>query len=254
MKFKKYIYVILFGMSCILLLILFVWWQNQVQNGNKNKSGSKKEAQKRQLYFCPMHPHIVSNKKGSCPICSMDLVLEKPLKVKPEMGKGSTYIHGHTNTGDYANTEKEQSTRTGTNTHRNTEKEAKLKAETFPSRSSFYLPLDRQQMIGVRLEKVQRRKLFKSVKAPGRIAFDPELYTVQGEYIEALKQWQRVRKSPLKEVRQSTKEMIRSAKIRLKILGLSDEQIKRLSRKKYQSEGLLLSDSRLEKWIYAEVF
>ena len=121
--------------------------------------------------------------------------------------------------------------------------------------TSFYVPLDRQQKIGVRLEKIQKRDLFKSIKAPGRIAFDPELYTIQGEYMEALKQWKRVKNSPLREVRQSTKEMIQSAKIRLKVLGLSDEAIKKLSQQKgSQSEGLLFSVQGKRKWIYAQVF
>ena len=26
------------------------------------------------VYFCPMHPQITSDRKGSCPICGMDLV------------------------------------------------------------------------------------------------------------------------------------------------------------------------------------
>ncbi|MDD3518092.1 MAG: efflux RND transporter periplasmic adaptor subunit [Chromatiales bacterium] len=29
-------------------------------------------------YVCPMHPQIVRNEPGSCPICGMDLVLQKP--------------------------------------------------------------------------------------------------------------------------------------------------------------------------------
>ena len=32
-------------------------------------------AQKKPLYFCPMHPQITSDKPGTCPICHMDLQL-----------------------------------------------------------------------------------------------------------------------------------------------------------------------------------
>ncbi len=37
-------------------------------------------------YVCPMHPQIVRDQEGSCPICGMDLV---PLDVEPESGRAS---------------------------------------------------------------------------------------------------------------------------------------------------------------------
>ncbi|SFE85042.1 membrane fusion protein, Cu(I)/Ag(I) efflux system [Chitinophaga sp. CF118] len=38
-------------------------------------AGKKQEAdEKKQTYTCPMHPQIVQNKPGTCPICGMDLV------------------------------------------------------------------------------------------------------------------------------------------------------------------------------------
>jgi len=29
---------------------------------------------KKEIYTCPMHPEVVSDKEGSCPRCGMDLV------------------------------------------------------------------------------------------------------------------------------------------------------------------------------------
>lgn len=120
-------------------------------------------------------------------------------------------------------------------------------------RSTVKLDYYKIQKIGVKTVKAVKKPLFKSVKAPGRVAFDPELYTAQSEYIEALKQYDRVKKSPLKEVKRSTNEMIKSAKIRLKILGLSDGEIKNLARKKNLSESLLVAKGG-EGWIYADIF
>ena len=232
----KYKILIASALCTLLLLVLaLVWWQVQ----------SKDKLSISYSYLCPMHPHIVSEKKGSCPICGMDLVLQEESPKPSQHGK-------HKEHEEYEEHEEQEKHQKGMKV----EMQAKTlqTAETLSSHTSFYLPLERQQKIGVRLEKVQKRHLFKSVKAPGRIAFDPELYAVQGEYIESLKQWQRIKKSPLKELRESTREMIQSAKVRLKVLGLSDEQIEKLSQKKYPSTGLLISGSWQERWIYAEVF
>lgn len=122
------------------------------------------------------------------------------------------------------------------------------------SHAPMDLSIDRQQLIGVKFYRVEKKNLFQKIRAPGRIAFDPELYTAQSEYLEALKQWEEVKSSPLQEVKKNTREMIRSSRIRLKVLGLSDDQIKQLTQEKRQSEGLLLTGKNQENWVYADLF
>jgi len=63
-----------------------------------------------------------------------------------------------------------------------------------------------------------------------------------------------VKDSPLEEVKHSTREMINSAKVRLKVLGLNSEQIKELEKIGRVSEGLILGDGSGENLIYADVF
>ena len=119
-------------------------------------------------------------------------------------------------------------------------------------RASVKLSLNKQQMIGVKVQEVQEKNMFKSIKAPGRIAFDPELYTAQSEYLEALRQWNRVKDSPIADVKENTRQMIKSSKIRLKVMGLSDDQIQNLTKKGFQSEGLLVGGQ--DNIVYADVF
>ena len=58
-------------MKCItILLFVFAFMQNSCTS----KTEVAAEAEITQTYTCPMHPQIVQNKPGTCPICGMDLV------------------------------------------------------------------------------------------------------------------------------------------------------------------------------------
>jgi Cu(I)/Ag(I) efflux system membrane fusion protein len=120
-------------------------------------------------------------------------------------------------------------------------------------RATVKLKLDKQQIIGVKTNSVKRKTLFENIKAPGRIAFDPELYTAQSEYLEALRQQRKVRNSPLADIRRSTDEMVRSSKTRLQVLGLGNSEIKTLAKKGRVSDGLIVSGNN-DNLIYADVF
>lgn len=163
-----------------------------------------------------MHPQILKDGPGQCPICGMNLV-----RADAE--------HAHDTVA--------------------------LDMSTLPAgHAPFHLSDQRQQMIGVKLGKAERKPLFKSIEASGRVAFDPELYTAQNEYIEAVKQLSRVQDSPIAEVKHSAERMVESAKLRLKIMGLSDAQIRNLPSKESTSANLLIPAPGENLWVYAEVF
>ncbi len=42
--------------------------------GNKKEISLKRRQPLKETYTCPMHPQIIKDKPGSCPICGMDLV------------------------------------------------------------------------------------------------------------------------------------------------------------------------------------
>ena len=189
----------------------------KAEDSHKNHSTMEtKAAAKKGQYYCPMHPQIISDKPGNCPICGMDLVQQKDEGGEEEHSQHSDLMpQGHANVN---------------------------------------LSVERQQLIGVQIEKVKKTPLFKTITAPGRVAFDPELYTAQGELQQALLQMERIKDSPLQDVKRNTSKMVESAKIRLRVLGLSENQIRQIKPYSPLPSNLLVQSKGQTPWIYAEVY
>lgn len=101
-------------------------------------------------YQCPMHPHVISDKPGTCPICGMTLVpVAKPEGAEGTKGDGSAG-HQHPD-------------------------------------SSIQLPLERRQWIGLKTAVIAKKSLRVRLRLPGRVAFDREMYVTQNEYVSSLK-------------------------------------------------------------------
>lgn len=164
------------------------------------------------LYFCPMHPSVTSDKPGRCPICHMPL---ERIEESPREMK-------------------------------------KEKKQEVPGRVSFSLPKERQQLIGVTTEKVTSRELSYEIRASGKVAFDPDLFTTIEEHLQALAAQKEMSKSPFKEIKEQADALVSSSQTKLKLMGLSQNQIKMIGEESQDPMNLLLPKGSV--WIYAEVF
>jgi membrane fusion protein, copper/silver efflux system len=197
-------------------------------------------------YTCTMHPSVKSqDPKAKCPICGMDLV--------PVMKKGAS----NTNTANAATPET-------------------MSAEEKPS--EFSVPVERQQQIGVTYETVTNQPFTHTVRAVGMVAFDkqrhwdyvtrvegyvqklfvfsrgelveknaplltlysPDLLTTQNEFTDLLKARDEARAKGDKIVLESTERLVESAKQRLRLWNIGDEQVAELEKTGKPQETLTL--------------
>ncbi|PJZ78745.1 efflux RND transporter periplasmic adaptor subunit [Leptospira neocaledonica] len=178
---------------------------------------------KKDIYYCPMHPHYTSDRPGTCPICNMDLVKkEDPFEHKD-----------HTNASSSLQAAESLS-----------KNEVHL-AETSSDGNSkeLVLSFEKQQSIGIKTELVSRRNLVKKINAYSSVAYDPELYSALSEYKEAVRSSEFL--SP---------EIIRNLQLRLRQLGLSQDQIKIWTSGARDPSELILGGKSGRAHIYSQIY
>lgn len=170
-------------------------------------------AQDHDIYTCPMHPTVVSDQPGPCPICGMDLVRRARPGEAVEITKDLAQLlkspnqvitaSVHTITGEY--------------------KSIPVSIEaagvvTYDPRRIHTIPA----RVGGRIEKVFLKFAFQKVNKGQRVAeiYSPELITAQRELLFLL------------ENDPENQPLISGAKTRLRLLGMHPGQIDNLVRKK----------------------
>jgi Cu(I)/Ag(I) efflux system membrane fusion protein len=119
-------------------------------------------------------------------------------------------------------------------------------------RAGFTLSQARQQTIGVTTAMVEKRALSGEIRATGRVAFDPELFTAIEEYRLALSASGQMRTSSFETMRDQSRALLQSSRTKLKLMGLTDQQIRKIGRGTSDPMNLLLPEGKA--WVYAEVF
>jgi membrane fusion protein, copper/silver efflux system len=184
-------------------------------------------------YHCPMHPTVVSDKPGACPICGMKLV---PIEEKSADDATGTSGDG--------------------------------RASTVPGQAVVSITPQARQTMGLELGTVERRALAREVHTSARIVADetrlhhvtvkidgwvnelfasitgqavkqgdplltvysPDLLSAQQEYVTALKTNEKLAASSDADARHSAAELVTAARRRLELWDVSEGQIARLER------------------------
>lgn len=165
-----------------------------------------REAQNADTYTCSMHPTVVSDQPGSCPICGMDLVKKARSGEEVEITEDIASLAKSPNETVVA------SIKTIKGEYKKVGVAIQIQGVvTYDTRNIYTI----SSRIGGRLEKVYLKYAFQKISKGQKVAdiYSPELITAQRELIF------------LMENDADNKELIASAKERLSLLGVSASQI-----------------------------
>lgn len=193
-------------------------------------------------WTCPMHPHVTAHGPGKCPECGMDLV---PATVA-EAGQAAA--------GTTAAPSDPGAAGPGPG------------SAAAPPRAAITIDPRRQQLIGVRTARVERRSMAATVRTVGVVRYDetrladvnlklegwirelhvattgafvragqplltlysPELLATQNEYLLALKTRDQLAQSQVADAREHADRLVQSARQRLALWDLPADQLDRL--------------------------
>ena len=231
-----------------------------------SKEGSTGKPNNVDYYTCTMHPSVHSKDPGKCPICSMDLV---PV-MKKESGEATPQPQGEEIKGGE---KKAPSSEMQGMPGMPGMKEGEMKGGEKPS--EFVVPVERQQQIGVRYAKVERKPLRHTIRAVGLIVpdktrnwqfvsrvdgyvqkldvtgpgelvdknapllsiYSPDLLTSEREFVELLRMRDQAKS---KDARETPQRLIESAKRRLQLWNVTEQQIADLEKTRKASDTLTL--------------
>ena len=243
----------------------YYWMTRGSMHDHPDRAARGKVAEEKKQYTCPMHPFIVTDQPGACPICGMALVPVKSSAAPAPAGDGER---------------KERKilywvAPMDPNYRRDQPGKSPMGMDLVPvyeegpgEEGTIRVDPNTIQSIGVRTTPVTVGELIKTIRTVGRIAYDerrigtvnakiagwieklyvnttgeevrkgaplieiysPDLVSAQQEYLIARRHFEQVKSSPFPDVVKSAQDLLDSARKRLDYWDVSDAQIAELAR------------------------
>ncbi len=167
-------------------------------------------------YQCPMHPKVISEKPGNCPICGMQLQrveqtpkilyyrnpmrpdVVSPTPAKDEMGMNYIPVYG----ADEGNAK-----------------------TSVPGHAEVTISPERQQLIGITTDAVKEIPLTSTIHVAGHVAYNPDLSQALAEYADAYQAYWRAKKIGTDVAREWRDGLVELAEVRLRLAGFDDKQM-----------------------------
>jgi len=252
MRNKNILIIALIFLIAVLLLLLtfFLVVHYRVL---KKQSITESVSVEKDIYYCPMHPGYTSERPGDCPICGMKLV-----KKEKSVNKSTTAAKKERKILYYRNPMNPEVTSPvpmkdsmGMDYVPVYATPAGRQEEETSSRAGFYMSQDKQQLIGLTKEKIQKRELTHQILTVGKVAYDPALYVAQEEYLQALKTQGELADS---SIAAQGKSLLEAAERKLLLLGMDKAQIEELAKQNKPQGNLYLPTTENTVWVYITIY
>ncbi len=232
------------GGSFLLFVVLFFdpldfhradgWLQARLGVGSGGSGPAEQEpADEVALWTCPMHPHVLTEEPGECPVCGMDLV--------PAGGPGGSAPHGHSPSGeDGSSTEPAGETTVSIDPavvqNMNVQSIPVAKRDlTHEIRTVGYLEYDQERMVTVTtkysgwVEKVYVNYVGEPVRKgqPLFEIYSPDLIQTEQELLSAIEYAGKFR-GAAEDARRRAESLVDAARARLSYWDIAPDQIARL--------------------------
>ncbi|CAG0939865.1 Cation efflux system protein CusB [Anaerolineae bacterium] len=198
-------------------------WQQKGETAKGAKEGEK-AAQGPVLYTCAMHPFIIKDKPGTCPICGMELI--KKVEGAQANAKELEML-GHVSLSP---------------TQQVMANVATVEAKTMPLTKEVnavgIVQYDQSRQAKVtawvagRIDRLYVNTVgaYVSKGKPGAAVYSPDLVSAQQEYLLALRSRDRLKDSPIASISQGGEGLVASARQRLLLMGVKEHQIAALEK------------------------
>lgn len=204
----------------------FLWQKKQ-----PGKATEQKAAQGKQLYTCSMHPFIIKDKPGTCPICGMELI--KKIEGAADGGtqtaeqKQQADMLGHVSLSPTQRVMANVATIAAKQTALNKEINAVGIVQYDQSRQAKVTA-----WIAGRIDQLHVNRVGDIVSKDKPVAeiYSPDLLATQQEYLLAVKSRDQLKNSPLPSISQNGDGLVASAKQRLMLFGVKESQIAELEK------------------------
>jgi membrane fusion protein, copper/silver efflux system len=202
----------------------------------------------KEVYYCPMHPNYTSDKPGDCPICNMSLVKRVPAAGQKTAKTEEKKILYYRNPMDPTVTSPVAMKDSMGMDY------VPVYEEAAPQTAGVYISPEKQQLIGVKKGKVEKRKLTGQILTVGRAAYDPALFTAQQEYLQAMKSSGTIRREE-GYIEQQSADLMKSMKQKLLAMGMSEDEIAGLEKRGKPEQNLFLPTSEDKNvWVYVTIY